>query len=189
MTNSSSSPAPQSNQEAIADFHKAFRNRKVEVGEVLMLPDVGQLYEVVGHKFWKKKDSKFYTINLVFETECVVCEQPFEIVAHRSFKGLARTCPDHRGQWKNPHRAVKSHKKRKARGTPHHDAVRKTLEAYSLLDNRALVDTVVSDAVKLLPRSPGERDTRRQSVRRAIRTMAEKGLLGCALDGDYFIFE
>lgn len=189
MTNSSSSPAPQTNQEAIADFHKAFRNRKVEVGEVLMLPDVGQLYEVVGHKFWKKKDSKFYTINLVFETECVVCEQPFEIVAHRSFKGLARTCPDHRGQWKNPHRAVKSHKKRKARGTPHHDAVRKTLEAYSLLNDRALVDTVVSDAVKLLPRSPGERDTRRQSVRRAIRTMAEKGLLGCALDGDYFIFE
>ena len=136
----------------------------------------------------KKKDSKFYTINLVFETECVVCDQPFEIIAHRNFKGLARTCPEHRGKWKNPNKVAKVRSKRKTRGTPHRDAVRKMLEAYSLLDDRALVDTVVAEAVKLLPRNPGERDTRRQSVRRAIRTMAEKDLLGCTLSGDYFIF-
>lgn len=178
----------QTNQQAIDEFHKAFRNRRVEVGEVLMLPDVGQLYEVVGHKFWKKKESRFYTVNLVFETQCMVCDATFEIIAHRNFKGLARTCKEHRGQWKNPTRQSRSSAVRKPRSTPNLDAVRSVLDAYSLIEDRVGLKDVVERAMAVLPRNSGTRDTRRQSVHRAIKIMNLRGTLGCTLDGDYFVF-
>lgn len=188
MSKAISSRTPETNQEAIEQFHKAFRNRRVEVGEVLMLPDVGQLYEVVGHKFWKKKDSKFYTVNLVFETQCTVCDEPFEIIAHRNFKGLARTCKAHRGMWKNPTRQSRSRAAKNPRSTPHHDAVRSVLDAYSLIEDRVGLKDVVARAIAILPRNSGTRDTRRQSVQRAIKVMKLRGTLGCTLEGDYFVF-
>lgn len=188
MSKAITSRAPETNQEAIAQFHQAFRNRRVEVGEVLVLPDINQIYEVVGHKFWKRKESRFYTVNLVFETECVMCGAPFEIIAHRNFKGLARTCKEHRKQWKNPNRQSKTRAPRKPRSTPHHDAVRKALEAYSLVEDRVSLKDVVARAIALLPRNPGERDTRRQSVQRAIKVLHEQEKLPCAFDGVQFIF-
>ncbi len=187
MSKAISSRAPQTNQEAVAEFHQAFRGRRVEEGDVLILPDVGQVYTVVGHKFWKKKDSNSFTIGLVFESDCMVCDQPFTQVLHRHFKGLARTCKAHRGKWKNPNRTPRS-RRPSPRKTPFHDAIRQTLDAFSLAADSVSLDDVVARAATLVPRGDGARDIRRQSVHRAIRTLHEQGRLDCVLVDGRFIF-
>jgi hypothetical protein len=188
MTNSFDSDEPESNQEAIADFHRNFKGRRIEVGECLDLPEQDQRFLVVGLQFRKNKKG-VYRVLLEFESECMVCSETYRFETDRRFKYLTRTCKAHRRQWRSDTRKAKPKpiKVHAPRLTPVHDAVLKSLAAHELLNDRARVESVIDRAIALLPTEPDTRDTRRQRVRRAISRLAETG--DCTLAGAYFIFE
>ena len=89
------------NSQVIEQFRSEHPDR-IEEGATLLLPDIDQWFEVVGHMFWKRKGTEFTRVGLVWRSECAVCSAEYEFNTYRKFDYLTRTCPEHRGQWRAP---------------------------------------------------------------------------------------
>lgn len=88
-----------SNADEVVDFIDQHRNRKYEVGEMFVLPDNDQTYQVIAVRPIKRNGD--FSLFLDLETECAVegCEAMFivPVEVHRWRKGryLTRCCPEH----------------------------------------------------------------------------------------------
>jgi hypothetical protein len=164
------------NAEAIAQFRKE-HPRKIEEGAELLLPDIDQWFQVVGHMYWKKKGEKHTRVGLVWRSECAVCSAEYEFNTYRKFDYLMRTCPEHRGKWRSP-RPAKAVKVAKPKGGKRRGALETQIlrhrDDLSVLSDRIGLDLFVKAVVGLL-KAPAGRDTRRQSVVRSIQTLVKAG--------------
>lgn len=165
------------NAEVIAQF-RAEHPHKIEEGATLLLPDIDQWFEVVGHVFWKKKGADYTRVGLVWRSECAVCSAEYEFNTYRKFDYLTRTCPEHRGQWRapkpdKPAKVAKPTQPVKRRGALEMQILRHRDEL-SVLSDRIDVDLFARGVVALL-KAPEGRDTRRQSVIRSLQTLVKVG--------------
>lgn len=165
------------NAQAIEQF-RSEHPRKIEEGATLLLPDIDQWFEVVGHVFWKKRGEDYTRVGLVWRSECAACSTPYEFNTYRKFDYLTRTCPEHRGEWRAPKPAkpAKAAKpaqpvKRRGRVETHILSHRDDL---SVVSDRIGLDVFVR-AVAALLKAPAGRDTRRQSVTRSVQTLIKAG--------------
>jgi hypothetical protein len=165
------------NAEVIAQF-RAEHPHKIEEGATLLLPDIDQWFEVVGHVFWKKKGADYTRVGLVWRSECAVCSAEYEFNTYRKFDYLTRTCPEHRGQWRapkpdKPAKVAKPTQPVKRRGALETQILRHRDEL-SVVSDRIGMDLFVRGVAALL-KAPEGRDTRRQSVIRSVQTLVKVG--------------
>lgn len=171
MSNSNSSGAPVTNQDAIAEFNTRYADDLPANGILLVLPEQNQAFEVIGHRLWRDK------AYFIFAAKCMRCSGLYSFEVERGFTGLRRTCLRDLGQWSaNP---PPMYPKR---------ALMEVFEANRLVSDRMLVDDAVMQAVAKLPEPTGRKDMRIGSVHRSIDKMVKHGGLGCTLEGDYFVF-
>jgi hypothetical protein len=165
------------NSRVIEQFRLEHPNR-IEEGTTLLLPDIDQWFEVVGHMFWKRKGTEFTRVGLVWRSECAVCSAVYDFNTYRKFDYLTRTCPAHRGQWRSP-KAPKPAKAPKRKGK-RRGALEAQILSYrdelSVLSDRIGEDLFVRAVAGLLkPPVKGMRDTRKQRVARSVGMLAKVG--------------
>lgn len=191
------------NADEMADFlGRHPKGTRYEVGDFFDLPDIEQRYFV--HAVRPFVSGKTSTVYLEFRSTCAVegCGKEFlttkTITELRKAPYMIRTCEDHRRRFKSPDpdawktsaelalrakqkaeaKAKEEQKAREAvpRTGPNEQAVLTALEGLSLLQVTATVSQVADAAVGLLPPEvAGKRDTRRQRVMRALKTLRKAG--------------
>jgi len=174
------------NQDARAAFAHQATTRWVNVGEMLVLPETNQQYEVIGHRTWSAQPSDQPDVFLIMASDCCVCAKPFSFETHVGLKYLPRTCIAHHHH-ASMRQASKKLKPRPSR-SPVQDVVLDVIDVYALIHNRVQMAEVIQVMVERLPQRNATRDIRRQEVRRVIKRMHDAGTLGCAIDGGYFVF-
>jgi hypothetical protein len=173
------------NQDARAAFARQAMSRWVDVGERLVLPEVNQQYEVIGHRTWSAQPSEQPDVFLIMASACCVCGKPFSFETYVNFKYLPRTCIAHHHV--SMRHAPKQPKPRPSR-SPVQDAVLDVIGVYALIHDRVPMADAIQTMIERLPQRNATRDIRRQEVRRAIKRMHDAGVLGCTIDGDQFVF-
>lgn len=175
------------------------RGVNFEEGDRLVLPDIEQEYVVRAVRPVRSKSR--WRIYLEFEATCAVdgCGERFIFTKvadeFRTSPYLVRTCAAHRRAWSTPmanawktteeielmeaarasSRAEREERRSDNLGV-NERVVLSAIRDLALLADEASVDAVVRHAVRSLPApASGQRDTRRQTVMRALRNVAKKG--------------
>lgn len=158
--------------QSIAAWHKEADT--VNVGDLLELStsdDSGQFFEVVRLQWTGVKGSKRKSYFIIFSSECVVCGKAYQTKAHRDFKTLTRTCPDHRRKGREAARPALLNAEGRVVPYPKSSArvIRETVELFKLIGDKVKVrDMVDYAAERMPPPREGERDTRTQRAKRAL---------------------
>lgn len=203
-----------SNADEVDDFIMSHKDRKWEEGERFTLPDIDQEYEVVAVRAFKRHNTFRLFVDL--EAQCAVegCEEYLmtskEVHQWRTSYYLPRCCAEHRGAFNTPVKnawltaaqrekrealdaaraAVKQAKKARASRGPRvgrvEQAVLNAVAHASLVAERISLRNLTDHAVGLLKPTAGKRDTRRQSVVRAVQAMVKRGRLAVQ-DGDVLL--
>jgi hypothetical protein len=124
---------------------------------------------------------------LIFQSHCLTCGEPFRAVVNWAPMGLpVGACAEHRlrprPKQAKPARRPKPAKKAKA--APAEPAlgnverhVMASVDAMRLVEAHAREEELIVAAVASMPRPEGDRDVRRQHVRRALAGLCKRGLL------------
>lgn len=188
------------NFDAVLAFINRPKDERIETGEVLTLPDIGQPYTVQKVDVYKSKSTGRLVPYVEFEAPCAVpdCDEYFrcskDLPELRKSPYMRRTCIDHTRQWSTPQmnawktaddiakaredRAAKAEAKprkvvrRRGRIESH---IVEMLHTYSVVEDSVELHALITlCAEALLPPEPHMRDTRRQVVTRAIHTLARE---------------
>ena len=200
-----------SNADEVDDFIMSHKDRKWEEGERFILPDIGQEYEVVAVRAFKRHNSFRLFVDL--EAQCAVegCDEFLmtskEVHQWRTSYYLPRCCTEHRGAFNTPVKnawltaaqrekrealdAAKAAKRSAKRSKGPRvgrveQAVLSAVAHASLVDERISLRNLTEHAISLLRPTAGKRDTRRQSVVRAIQAMVKRGQI-VVQDGDVLL--
>lgn len=192
-----------SNADEVVLFLEEHLDRKYEVGETLVLPDIYQEFEVIAVRPFKR--GKSFYLFLDIEASCAVldCDEKFvcsyEVHRWRAARYMTRSCPAHMRQFRSemPH-AWKTSDERRAlsvagdrelqrkavlaeiRARPRMGVVeRAVMDAYedaAVVQASVHEDQLVAAAAAKVPRPVG-RDTRKQRTVRALDALCSRGLL------------
>lgn len=184
------------NADEVKAFIEAHKDGRWEVGDRLVLPDIEQAYEVVAVRPFKRRGKFLLFVDL--EAACAVdgCENYLlaskEVHQWMSSPYLPRCCPDHKFQfstpmdcaWKTQEQIAELKAKIAApvvktpRVGPNERAVLDAVDQLSVLSDAERLTVLVDYAIGLLPPgAPGKRDTRKQSVVRALNGLVQQGRL------------
>lgn len=194
-----------SNADAVVEFLEQHRERRYVVGDYVVLPDIGQRYDVVAVRPFRRDGRLFMFLDL--EAVCAVegCGSVFrtdmEVNRWRKGRKLRRCCPEHqyqfrtsmRGAWQTIEerdaRELLRFKGGAARPTrrglkqlpkigPVQRVLMSVLEDYEMVGTPPTLDALVEFcAERLPPPADGLRDTRRQRSLRAYRIAVERKLI------------
>jgi hypothetical protein len=185
------------NADEVKAFIEDHKGGQWTVGDSFVLPDIEQTYEVVAVRPFKRRGKFHLFVDL--EAACAMCEEYFittkEVHQWMTSPHLTRCCPTHRygftthmaNAWKTQEQIaalpVKVAKVREPRVGANERAVMEAVGELALVADAAGLSEVVERAVAKLPAGTGgKRDTRRQSVVRALRVLAGAGRVG--LEGE-----
>ena len=182
------------NADEVASFIEAHRGGKWLVGDRFVLPDIEQVYEVVAVRPFKRRGKFLLFVDL--EAACAVdgCEN-YLIVSKEVHQWMAsphlpRCCVEHKFKfstpmdcaWKTQDQIAELKAKIAAPvvKTPrvglNERAVLAAIEDLGLVSEAARLTELIEYAVgKLPPGKVGPRDTRRQSVVRALNGLVRQG--------------
>lgn len=166
------------------DLIREHRPRDIPERSYLVLPDNDQTYTLEAHEFRRRTGGQRYRVYR-WSGICAVCGAEFETITKSHFDAITRTCPEHRRTWRCP-RPEGERKTGGPRTGPgrvfgsNEQAALKTLEALSVASPKASVEDVIALCTPTLPQPKG-RDTRRQSIVRALHNLGERKALGGAL--------
>lgn len=185
------------NADEVKSFIDAHKELKWLAGDRFVLPDIEQAYEVVAVRAFKRRGKFMLFVDL--EAACAVegCGEYFistkEVHQWMSSPHLVRCCPEHRfgfntpmeHAWKTQEQIAemvpkqgKVKRPKQSRVGPNEAAVLDTIGAMALVAEAVSVNALTEHAIKRLPLGdPGKRDTRRQSVVRAIKRLEQRGRL------------
>lgn len=192
-----------SNADEVVSFLDAHEGRRYSVGEALVLPDIGQEYRVEAVRPFTNGGR--FSLYLDLSARCAVagCETRFgcsvDTALWRGKRHLKRCCPEHRyqfttqlpGAWRTveerealleaadaaaSRRRQRAERKGLSRRGVVERAVLQARAALELVEENPAELAVVGLAVRMLAR-PSGRDTRRQSVVRAVTSLRRRGLL------------
>lgn len=185
------------NADEVKSFIDAHKELKWLEGDRCVLPDIEQAYEVVAVRAFKRRGKFMLFVDL--EAACAVegCGEYFistkEVHQWMSSPHLVRCCPAHRfgfstpmeHAWKTQEQIAgmvpkqgKVKRPKHPRIGPNEEAVLGVIGAMTLVAEAVSVDALTEQAIKRLPLGdPSKRDTRRQSVVRAIKRLAQRGRL------------
>ena len=93
------------NSEAIRSFVETYEFETAPIGETIVLPDNGQVFEIIAQVLFDYGAGHVEPAGYQWATPCVVCGVRHIFVTPREFRSLTRLCPEHAGQWRAP-RAV-----------------------------------------------------------------------------------
>ena len=183
------------NADEVEAFIEDHKGGQWSVGDRCVLPDIEQAYEVVAVRPFKHRGK--FKLYVDLEAACAVdgCGEYFiatkEVHQWMSSPHMTRCCPAHRfgfntpmeHAWKTQAQIAalvpKQRKVKKAKGPrvgPNERAVLDAIDDLSLVaDDARLVDLVEHAIGKLSPGDLSKRDTRRQSVVRAINGLVQRG--------------
>ena len=178
------------NADEVKAFIEDHKGGRWAVGDRFVLPDIEQAYEVVSVRPFKRRGKFHLFVDL--EAVCAVCEEYFittkEVHQWMASPHLTRCCPAHRygfttsmaHAWKTQEQIaampVRVEKVKQPHVGANEGAVLDAVGEMGLVADVAALSDVVARAVGKLPAGKGgKRDTRRQSVVRAIRGLAEIG--------------
>jgi len=178
------------NADEVKAFIEDHKGGRWAVGDRFVLPDIEQAYEVVAVRPFQHRGKFRLFVDL--EAVCAVCEEYFittkEVHQWMASPHLTRCCPAHRygfttsmaNAWKTQEQIaalpVKVEKVKQPHVGANEGAVLDAVGEMALVADVAALSDVVARAVGKLPAGKGgKRDTRRQSVVRAIRGLAEIG--------------
>ena len=178
------------NADEVKAFIEDHKGGRWTVGDRCVLPDIEQAYEVVAVRPFQRRGKFHLFVDL--EAVCAVCEEYFittkEVHQWMASPHLTRCCPAHRygfttsmaNAWKTQEQIaalpVKVEKVKQPHVGANEGAVLDAVGEMALVADVAALSDVVARAVGKLPAGKGgKRDTRRQSVVRAIRGLAEIG--------------
>ena len=183
-----------SNADEVKAFIEDHKGKKWTVGDRLVLPDIEQAYEVIAIRPFKHRGKFKLFVDL--EASCAVDGCPEYLVTTKEVhqwmasRYLTRCCDTHRNgfttkmlyAWKTQEERVLSAKKEpKPKAAPlraglNERAVMGAIEDLSVLSDRLRASQVIAHAVTKLPPCGGEkRDTRKQSVVRALEGLIKTG--------------
>lgn len=185
------------NADEVKAFIEDHKGGRWAVGDRCVLPDIEQAYEVVAVRPFQHRGK--FSLFVDLEAACAVCEEYFiatkEVHQWMASPHLTRCCPAHRfgfttsmpNAWKTQEQIaalpVKVAKVRQPHVGTNERAVLEAVEELGLVADVTGLSEVVERAVGKLPAGKaGKRDTRRQSVVRALRALAETGRVG--LEGE-----
>lgn len=182
-----------SNADEVKAFIEDHKDGRWAVGDRLVLPDIEQPYEVIAVRPFKHRGKFKLFVDL--EAACAVdgCEDYLVTTkeVHQWMKSphLTRCCENHRYGFSTPmEHAWKTQEEReqievkppvvKTPKPPRVGVIEQTvlnaMDELSLLWDEAHVGTVIECAIsKLPPAQSGKRDTRKQTVVRAVASLAE----------------
>lgn len=181
------------NADEVKAFIEDHKGGRWSVGDRCVLPDIEQAYEVIGVRPFKRRGKFQLFVDL--EAACAVdsCAEYFivtkEVHQWMSSPHLTRCCPEHRfgfttpmdHAWKTQEQIAQIvPKAKKAKKAPrvgaNEAAVLEAMHSMSLIGDRVGVEYVVSHAIDFLPPAENnKRDTRRQSVVRALNGLVQRG--------------
>jgi hypothetical protein len=183
-----------SNADEVQAFIEAHKDERWRVGDRFVLPDIDQAYEVVAVRPFKRRGKFLLFVDL--EAACAIegCGNYLlvskEVHQWMSSPYLSRCCPEHRFQfntpmqnaWKTQDQLVELKAKVAApvvkapRVGPNERAVFDAIEHLSLVSDTERLTALIEYAAGLLPPGdPGKRDTRKQSVVRALNGLVRQG--------------
>jgi hypothetical protein len=185
------------NADEVKAFIEEHKGERWTVGDRCVLPDIEQAYEVVAVRPFKRRGK--FNLFVDLEAACAVCEEYFittkEVHQWMASPHLTRCGPAHRfgfttpmaNAWKTSDQIaalpVKVVKVKEPRAGANERAVLEAVGELGLVADVVPLSDLVRHAVGKLPAgNGGKRDTRRQSVVRALRGLAEIGRVG--LDGE-----
>lgn len=185
------------NADEVEAFIEDHKGGKWLVGDKCVLPDIEQAYEVIAVRPFKHRGKFKLFVDL--EAACAVegCPEYFittkEVHQWMSSPYLTRCCSEHRFGFATPmafawktQAQIEEHKiklreaakpkPKEPRVGPNERAVLDAIEDLSLVaDDVRMMDLVDHAASKLPPGDPSKRDTRRQSVVRALNGLVQRG--------------
>jgi hypothetical protein len=185
------------NADEVKAFIEDHKGGQWAVGDRCVLPDIEQAYEVVAVRPFKRRGK--FNLFVDLEAACAVCEEYFittkEVHQWMASPHLTRCCPAHRygftttmaNAWKTQEQIsempVRVVKVKEPRAGANERAVLEAVGEMALVADVVPLPDLVRHAVGKLPAGKGgKRDTRRQSVVRALRGLAEIGRVG--LEGE-----
>lgn len=186
-----------SNADEVKAFIEDHKGGKWNVGDRFVLPDIEQAYEVLAVRPFKHRGKFRLFVDL--EAQCAVedCENYLivtkEVHQWMSSPHLPRCCLAHRYGFSTPMdmawktkderdelvAKIAAQSARQAvvktpRVGSNEQAVLDAADELSVLSDQVKVDVLIEHAIgKLPPAQPGKRDTRRQTVVRAVRSLSE----------------
>lgn len=182
------------NADEVEAFIEDHKGGKWLVGDRCVLPDIGQAYEVIAVRPFKHRGK--FKLYVDLEAACAVdgCPEYFivtkEVHQWMASPHLTRCCPAHRfgfatpmvNAWKTQAQIAelvsKPRKAKQAKGPrvgPNERAVLEAIEDLSLVADDARLTDLVEHAIgKLPPGALGKRDTRKQSVVRALNGLVQR---------------
>ena len=188
------------NADEVAAFIADHKGGRWTVGDKFVLPDIEQAYEVIAVRPFKHRGK--FKLYVDLEAACAVegCGEYFiatkEVHQWMASPHVTRCCPEHRfgfntpmeHAWKTQEQIAaivpKQPKRKKVKGPrigPNERAVLDAMDDLSLIADAARLDDLVACAVgKLPPGDPAKRDTRKQSVVRAINGLVQRGRIEVA---------
>ena len=183
------------NADEVEDFIKAHKGGKWLVGDRCVLPDIEQAYDVVAVRPFKHRGK--FKLYVDLEAACAVdgCGEYFlvtkEVHQWMSSPHLTRCCPEHRFGFSTPMeyawktqaqiaelapKVKRVPKVKEPRVGPNERAVLDAVSDLSLVADHARLTDLIGHAIgKLPPGAAGKRDTRRQSVVRALNGLVQRG--------------
>lgn len=182
------------NADEVEAFIEDHKGGKWLVGDRCVLPDIEQAYEVIAVRPFKHRGK--FKLYVDLEAACAVdgCPEYFivtkEVHQWMASPHLTRCCQEHRfgfatpmvNAWKTqaqiaelvPKRS-KAKQVKEPRVGPNERAVLEAIEDLSLLADSARLTDLVEHAIgKLPPGALGKRDTRKQSVVRALNGLVQR---------------
>jgi len=180
------------NADEVNAFIEDHKGGKWAVGDRCVLPDIEQAYEVIAVRPFKHRGKFRLFVDL--EAACAVddCGSYFivtkEVHQWMASPHLTRCCPEHRfgfgtpmpNAWKTQEQIaqipVKVKKVKQPRVGANERALLDAIEDLSLVYDSVPSSVLVVHAVEKLPRgASGKRDTRGQSVVRALKGLVDRG--------------
>ena len=190
------------NADEVAAFITDHKGGRWVVGDKFVLPDIEQAYEVIAVRPFKHRGK--FKLYVDLEAACAVdgCGEYFigtkEVHQWMASPHLTRCCSEHRfgfstpmeHAWKTQEQIAaivpKQPKRKKVKGPrigQNEQAVLDAMDDLSLITDAVRVDALVEHAVgKLPPGDPTKRDTRKQSVVRAINGLVQRGRIEVAAE-------
>jgi hypothetical protein len=202
-----------SNADEVVQFLDSHRNRRYEVGETFVLPDIGQEFEVMAVRPFRHNGKFHLFLDLIAMCAIEDCTDVLavsvDINRWRKSRYLPRCCPEHSYQFKTPMQnawktaeeladIAEARLQVRQSGDAQTPGVRVRIGAVQyvvldvlydwleLLGDKPDHETVIATAVdRLPPPAAGERDTRRQRATRALQLLLDKGLIDTPIEAIY----